>query len=155
MDELLYAYRLLIARKVVPTTFVTITLKQAVSRQHGAVTAWEKGSKYRYEGIAERLARRLSREVYGNAYRRFGKLIPCVITLEGDPGKAFRYHFHALLRKPNHLTHVQFQFLINRQVRNIEWCLPGTNISPINGSPLPYIAYVTKTGADSIILINY
>lgn len=49
---------------------------------------------------------RLNYSIYGNAYRRFGKRIPCFVVMEGD--SVHRHHLHLLIDKPQRFSLEQF-----------------------------------------------
>jgi len=94
---------------------VTLTLKQAI-QQHGYVFY---GREENYTKVFECFMRRLNRAVYGNAARRFERRLRVIPIIEKDEDG--RWHIHAAIEAPAHMTPWQFQNEIMR-------CWPTKNL---------------------------
>ena len=106
---------------------------------------------------------RLNYASYKHAFKRYGKKLDMVVSLEGgkgilrdnlsqmDMGK--RFHAHILIQLPTHITFERFKIMILDNWYATEWGYYENKIELIN-SPFRSAAYQTKSSFDCIDLNN-
>jgi hypothetical protein len=72
---------------------------------------------------------RLNRALFGSAARRFRKSVTVVPVLEHGPDT--RFHFHAAIDRPEHLTDAQFELLVTDAWTKTEFGYRRIDVRPI------------------------
>jgi hypothetical protein len=105
-----------------PFCDVTLTLKQARQCERGA---WIKIDDYPCRRAFRHFLNLLNREVYGAAFRRYGKRVRVLPVLEKgevhtialrswERGASGRWHIHCAIELPSHLDAIALEKLIRR-----------------------------------------
>ena len=111
-----------------PFCDVTLTLKQARQCERGA---WIKIDDYRCRQAFRHFMNLLNREVYGAAFRRYGKRLRVLPVLEKgevhatalrswERGSSGRWHIHCAIELASHLDAVALEKLIRRCWAKVE-----------------------------------
>lgn len=106
---------------------------------------------------------RLNYASYKHAFKRYGKKLDMVVSLEGGKGKlrdnlsemdmGKRFHAHILIQLPAHITFERFKIMILEHWYATDWGYYENKIELIN-SQFGSAAYQTKTSFDCIDLNN-
>lgn len=115
---------------------VTLSLRQVI---------WSNGSSI--DLTPERCSRNirhflniLNRLVYGNAAKRFGKAVAIIPVIEHD--ETHRYHVHAAIDCPEHLTVEAFSTMIREAWSRTDWGYEHMHIEP--HADAGWVSYMTK-----------
>lgn len=127
----------------------TFTLKQQRTVHCGRVPYPVKGCEEEYRWTFNKLVHDLSRHFCGRAYRRYGKLIPHVATLEGD-GETKRFHIHAAFHCPEHVDPAEFIAFINLYWTKSPWRMGDNKIEPI-AADWRWADYISKEGSEALL----
>ena len=113
------------------------------------------------EGYAEtnciQFSNILNSTVFKNAYKRFGKKLDMVCTIEGgktdlrNNASGVRLHTHIALEQPSHYTFQEFRELIYDTWVNTMWGNKVNKIELIKNKEA-YADYQVKDGMDSIVV---
>ena len=95
---------------------VTLTLKQARPSDDGR---WFQGNEYQYRAALRNFMERLNNAVYGNAARRYRKRLRVIAVLEKE--LYGRWHYHAAIELPAHISLVNFERLIHESWGKTHW----------------------------------
>ena len=129
-----------------PDIFAVPTLKKARRLDDG----WEWGDRFIYDRAAATSLNNLSRTIFKNAYRRFGKQIPVATTIEGNRFD-MRYHLNFLIRKPDFMSFEDFEQAFRSEWSKNDWALPDLTFEERTGD---CVRYALKEGPDSLLMLS-
>jgi hypothetical protein len=131
--------------RVKPNTFVTLTLCQGITNMSGTFIT---GSPEAYERAVQGLYKAVARRLYSK--RRWRRTRPRLANLTSlEKGRDGRWHIHACIRRPSHVTIEQFQLIVEECWKDSRWALDRTQIEEYRGGGL---SYILKEGQDSILV---
>lgn len=80
---------------------------------------WFRGTEYQYRATFRHFMKRLNGAVYGNAVRRYRKQLRVIAVLE--KGLHGRWHYHAAIEPPFHISLEDFEKLVHECWRKTHW----------------------------------
>jgi hypothetical protein len=101
---------------------LTLTLRQALTADNGSLIRLDE---YQCKKAFAVFRNHLDRAVYGNAARRIGKRVKVIPVLERS--ESGRWHFHAAIDLPKHMTAAQFARLIRKCWSKTDWAYRRTH----------------------------
>lgn len=114
---------------------VTLTLKQAIYPPYRELTPDAASQNLRH------FLNLINWDVFGKAFKRYGKRLKVVSVLETAPGK--RLHYHLLLECPDDLDESLFCDVIRKRWSETRWGYREVDIRPAY-EPLGWLNYITK-----------
>lgn len=164
-------YRNWLEHELAPNVYAVATLKQAIKVDHKGSAFSIPGDPHIYESGYDQFIRRLSRRIYGRAYRRYGKIIPNATTLEGSGaghrltnrrhrasltfmdsvqgvGDGVRYHLNFMLRRPDWLPFEELRSCFMEVWHRSDWAMPDVFQEERTGD---CIAYALKDGPQTLL----
>jgi hypothetical protein len=133
-----------------PFCDVTLTLKQGRQSDSGT---WIKISDYPCRQAFRHFMNLLNKEVYGPAFRRYGKRLRVLPVLEKgevraralrswEGGSSGRWHVHCAIERPLHFDAVTLERLIRHCWAKVEW--GHSRILVRDGANAGWISYMLK-----------
>ena len=138
------------ASELQPNVAVTATLNQSRSYDGPRGLSWKRGDPILYEGVLAGLITRLSKSAYGrSAVAKHGKRIAAGGAIEGD-GFGQAYHAHLLIRRPDHLSVVEFDEMLRSEFLRSPWLKPDLDVQQITGN---WVGYVHKGNPETFMVL--
>ena len=131
--------------------FLTLTMKQGIQRNDGM--SWEPLTREAADQNVRWFLKEVNREVFGHAYKKYGKRLIVIDSAEGGDGSIQRHHRHMLIEKPTRYTDEEWKLLILRAWRKSRWGYRQVEIVRAN-SRNAVVKYMTKNGGDALCLQN-
>ena len=136
-----------IEEKIAPNIYAVASLKQGFMREKNGEKLFFRGSSDTYDRATAATLNNLSRKIYGNAYRRYGKQLAVATTLEGD-GQLVRHHLNFLIRKPEHMAFGEFHLCFWEAWRENDWFMPEFTFEMRTGD---CVRYALKEGPEALL----
>jgi hypothetical protein len=131
--------------------FLTLTMKQGIQRNDGM--SWEPLTREAADQNVSWFLKELNREVFGHAYKKYGKRLIVIDAAEGGDGSIQRRHRHMLIEKPSRYTDEDWKMLIQTSWSRSRWGYRQVELVRAN-SRTAVVKYMTKNGGDALCLCN-
>lgn len=135
----------IIEEKIKPNTWLVLTVRQGISNDVGTFIP---GSYLVYERVMKGFWKAVNIRLYGKRQTRLKKhILPNLTVLERSKGG--RWHIHACVRRPPHVTIEEFRQIIDDCCRRSRWFQRIREIDDYRGGG---VNYILKDGQDGILV---